>query len=292
MSEPKRPSEVRAFAASVAVGLLEYMTKEEWKKLRELPDKLPQNIRYGSVLCETCKINCCITAFEYKIKEPEKDYPLGVKVFCWGCKEDQTTVPVKDLQQIRLASNQDLDAINELLRRAEKLDRVNELLSEPVQYCTPSVHKLDIKPFTRETWEKEMTLFDNEFAEKSTVNVYKNLTGKNKHDYHRINLYVTDQTFNEQNEPNSESILYQTMFQARKDEWEFAMFSREYHDYSDSTLLLIDQVGGNGSTAHEDWTQAKNILFGLYTTVRAYYNRYKFSLQKYSFCFSIRRLVF
>jgi hypothetical protein len=266
MSEPACAKEVKAFAESVAGGLLSYMNEDEWINLQKLPDKMPQNKQYGSVACETCKINCCITAFEYSCGKTN-EYPLGVKVFCWGC--NQKVVPAYKLQQIRLASSQDILAIVELLKRVGKLARVRKSLGEAVQYNTPYRRSVDIKPFSTETWEDEVGLFDNQFATEKKKNVRHQLRVSKKSEYNQVNLYVTDQLFNEDNEPKSESTLYQTMFQIRKDEWEFVKFMREYHDFSSSTLVFIDQVGGHGTEAHLDWAQARNILFGLDEQVRA-----------------------
>jgi hypothetical protein len=145
---------------------------------------------------------------------------------------------------------------------------VKDKLNASVTFPRPFVRRMDIKRFTDETWEKELDLFDSRHCTDEKKDIKKKLTSKRtRNDYHRFNLYVKDQLSYE-GLTNSKSILYSTMCKARRDEWEFR-FLRGRHDKGSSTMVFHDEVGGNGTEGHLDWSQARNIMFGFERTVGA-----------------------
>ena len=197
------------------------------------------------------------------------DLKLKAIMLCLSCKAKQDIEPQESLEQIRLVSNEDIDSIIKLLELYGSHCLVQQELSTTTKPLKPAVRKVEGEPFTKTTWEQEISLLDSRFCSETVADIQETLKDKSKHDdYVQANLYVKDQREQE----NSKSVLYRAMKKARKDEWELR-FMRTFHDLSSSTLFFIHRAiaKSTGTKGHLDWCRARNILFGLHLTVSSRY---------------------
>jgi hypothetical protein len=258
---PSSTADILTFANEITSGLLEYMDKEQWQRLRTLPDEVLINTFHTGAKCCNCTLHLSITAFAYHDVKAQ----YGISYYCLACanKCGSGQPATNPLRQIRLISDRDLQCV---LYLVDTVHVTSHGGCDAGAGGTPSVTQHEYEPFTPDEWNYEAKLFDPhlcvEKKNKTIVNVYNLLTGKaSENKYVHINLYPTE-------DGKRHSRLYRMMRTERQNEWQ-VIFQREHQDLSSSTLVLVYRCTTKllGTNFHLDWMQAVNIALALLPSV-------------------------